>query len=93
MRLKRLCNMALGFVFLACTLPAGLAAQTTSADTDQKIADLEKQLAGDSLGTGCTENPSRLLLPLPHPPQLRQPAQQPQRRRIRWPESPAFSAA
>ena len=44
MRLKSLCNMAMGFVFLACTLPAGLAAQTTSADTDQKVADLEKQL-------------------------------------------------
>ena len=44
MRLKSLCNMAMGFVFLACTLPAGVAAQTTSADTDQKVADLEKQL-------------------------------------------------
>ena len=44
MRLKRLCSMAMGFVFLACTLPAGLAAQTTSANTDQKVADLEKQL-------------------------------------------------
>ena len=44
MRLKSLCNMAMGLVFLACTLPAGLAAQTTSADTDQKVADLEKQL-------------------------------------------------
>ncbi len=44
MRLKSLCNMAMGFVFLACTLPVGLAAQTTSADTDQKVADLEKQL-------------------------------------------------
>jgi hypothetical protein len=44
MRLKSLCNITLGLVFLACTLPAGLAAQTSSADTDQKIADLEKQL-------------------------------------------------
>jgi Putative beta-barrel porin-2, OmpL-like. bbp2 len=44
MRMKRLCSMALGFLFLACTLPAGLAAQTSSPDVDQKIADLEKQL-------------------------------------------------
>jgi hypothetical protein len=44
MRMKRLCSLALGIVFLACTLPVGLAAQTSSADTDQKIADLEKQL-------------------------------------------------
>jgi len=44
MRMKRLCSMAMGFLFLACTLPAGLAAQTSSADTDKKIADLEKQL-------------------------------------------------
>ena len=44
MRLKSLCNLAMGLVFLACTLPAGLAAQTSSADTDQKVADLEKQL-------------------------------------------------
>ena len=44
MRMKRLCSMALGLVFLACTLPTGLAAQTSSADTDKKIADLEKQL-------------------------------------------------
>jgi hypothetical protein len=36
--------MAMGLVLLACTLPAGLAAQTSSADTDQKVADLEKQL-------------------------------------------------
>jgi len=42
--MKRLCSMAMGFLFLACTLPAGLAAQTSSADTDKKIADLEKQL-------------------------------------------------
>jgi hypothetical protein len=44
MHMKRLCSMALGALFLACTLPAGLAAQTSSADTDKKIADLEKQL-------------------------------------------------
>lgn len=43
MRLKSLCNIAIGFVFMACTLPVGLAAQT-SADTDKKVADLEKQL-------------------------------------------------
>jgi hypothetical protein len=40
---KRVCSMALTFVFLACTAPAGLMAQTT-ADTDKKVADLEKQL-------------------------------------------------
>ncbi len=45
MRMKRLCSTALGFLFLACTLPVGLSAQTSSADVDQKIADLEKQLA------------------------------------------------
>ena len=44
MRLKSLCNTAMGLVFVACTLPVGLAAQTSSADTDQKVADLEKQL-------------------------------------------------
>lgn len=44
MRMKRLCSTALGFLFLACTLPAGLAAQTSSPDVDQKIANLEKQL-------------------------------------------------
>lgn len=42
--MKRLCSTALGIVFLACSLPAGLAAQTSSSDVDQKIADLEKQL-------------------------------------------------
>jgi hypothetical protein len=36
--------MAIGVAFLACTLPVGLAAQTSSADTDRKVADLEKQL-------------------------------------------------
>jgi hypothetical protein len=44
MQMKRLCSVALGIVFLAPTLSVGLAAQTSSADTDQKIADLEKQL-------------------------------------------------
>ncbi len=44
MRMKRLFSLALGFVFLACTVPVGLSAQTSSADTDKKIADLEKQL-------------------------------------------------
>jgi hypothetical protein len=44
MRIKRLCTTMLGLVFLACTLPAGLAAQTSSSDVDQKISDLEKQL-------------------------------------------------
>ena len=44
MRMKRLYKLALGVVFLACTLPAGLSAQTSGADTDKKIADLEKQL-------------------------------------------------
>ena len=44
MRMKRLYKMALGLVLLACTLPAGLSAQTSSADTDKKISDLEKQL-------------------------------------------------
>ena len=44
MQIKRLCSIALGIVFLASTLSVGLAAQTASADTDQKIADLEKQL-------------------------------------------------
>jgi hypothetical protein len=42
--MKRLCSMALGFLFLACTLPTGLIAQTSSPDVDQKISDLEKQL-------------------------------------------------
>jgi hypothetical protein len=36
--------VALGAVVLACALPIGVAAQTSSADTDKKIADLEKQL-------------------------------------------------
>jgi hypothetical protein len=31
-------------MFLACTFPTGLAAQTSASDVDQKIADLEKQL-------------------------------------------------
>lgn len=44
MQLKRLNKMALGFLFLACTLPTALSAQTSSADTDKKVADLEKQL-------------------------------------------------
>jgi len=44
MRMNRLFRMALGLVFLAGTLPVGLAAQTSSADTDKKIADLERQL-------------------------------------------------
>jgi hypothetical protein len=44
MQVKRLFSMALGFVFLACTLSVGLAAQTSSAETDKRIADLEKQL-------------------------------------------------
>jgi len=44
MRMTRLCRMALGVVLLAITLPAGLAAQTSSADTDKKVADLQKQL-------------------------------------------------
>ena len=44
MRMIRLFRMALGLVFMATTLPVGLAAQTSSADTDRKIADLEKQL-------------------------------------------------
>jgi len=44
MRMARLYKMALGVVLLACTLPAGLAAQTSSTDTDKKISDLEKQL-------------------------------------------------
>lgn len=44
MRMTRLYKMALGPIFLACTLPAGLAAQTSSADTDKKIENLEKQL-------------------------------------------------
>jgi len=44
MQMKRLFSMALGLVFLACTLSVGLAAQTSSAETDRKIADLEKQL-------------------------------------------------
>lgn len=42
MHMTRLCSKALGTLFLACALPAGLAAQTT--DTDKKIADLERQL-------------------------------------------------
>jgi len=44
MQVKRLCSMALGFVFLACTLSVGVMAQTSSAETDRRIADLEKQL-------------------------------------------------
>ena len=44
MPLKCLFRMALGLVFLVSMLPAGLAAQTSSSDTDKKIADLEKQL-------------------------------------------------
>src|ERR1039457_1800690 len=44
MRMNRTYKLALGLVFLACTIPIGLAAQTSSADTDQKVADLEKQL-------------------------------------------------
>jgi hypothetical protein len=42
--MKRPYKMALGSVFLACTLTVGLAAQTSSADTDAKIVNLEKQL-------------------------------------------------
>lgn len=42
MRLKSLCKLAMGLVFLACTLSAGLVAQTS--DTDQRVNDLEKQL-------------------------------------------------
>ena len=42
--MKRLFKMALGLVFLASTLPVGLAAQTSSGDTDKKIADLQKEL-------------------------------------------------
>jgi len=44
MRMKRLSTLALGLAFLTCTVPAGLAAQTSSAETDKKIAELEKQL-------------------------------------------------
>ena len=42
--MKRLCIVALGAAVLACALPIGVAAQTSSPDTDQKIVDLEKQL-------------------------------------------------
>jgi hypothetical protein len=44
MRMNRLCSPALGLIFLACCFPAGLAAQASTSDVNQKIADLEKQL-------------------------------------------------
>lgn len=44
MREKCLSRLVLGILFLACVLPSGVVAQTTSADTDKKISELEKQL-------------------------------------------------
>jgi hypothetical protein len=44
LKMKRLCSLALGVVFLSCTLPSGVSAHTSSADTDKRIADIEKQL-------------------------------------------------
>lgn len=44
MRMKRFYRIGLGLIFLACTLPAGLTAQTSDSDTNSKIADLEKQI-------------------------------------------------
>jgi hypothetical protein len=56
--------MTLGLLFFACTLPAGLSAQTS--DTDKRISELEKQI--EALRSALEELKTKTATPAPAPP-------------------------